>query len=94
MNNASLIYREVINKMNFQFISMFQVQQCIMKAKMILATQIGSLAMRVTNQFNHSRKIGKTHQNVLVFFKGDLKQIPSLYPELDFREEDLIGEDI
>lgn len=62
--------------------------------EMILATQIGSLAMRVTNQFNHSRKIGKTHQNVLVFFKGDLKQIPSLYPELDFREEDLIGEDI
>lgn len=62
--------------------------------EMILATQIGSLAMRAGNQFNHSRKIGKTHQNVLVFFKGDLKQIPSLYPELDLREEDLIGEDI
>ena len=58
--------------------------------EMILATQIGSLAMRVTNQFNHSRKIGKTHQNVLVFFKGDLKQIPSLYPELDFKEEDFL----
>jgi DNA modification methylase len=60
--------------------------------EMILATQIGSLAMRVTNQFNHSRKIGKTHQNVLVFFKGDLKQIPVLYPQLDFREEDVLGE--
>lgn len=60
--------------------------------EMILATQIGSLAMRVTNQFNHSRKIGKTHQNVLVFFKGDLKQIPVLYPQLDFREEDMLGE--
>ncbi len=60
--------------------------------EMILATQIGSLAMRAGNQFNHSRKIGKMHQNVLVFFKGDVKQIPSLYPELDFREEDLIGE--
>lgn len=60
--------------------------------EMILATQIGSLAMRVTNQFNHSRKIGKTHQNVLVFFKGDLKQISVLYPQLDFREEDMLGE--
>jgi len=60
--------------------------------EMILATQIGSLAMRVTNQFNHSRKIGKTHQNVLVFFKGDLKQISVLYPQLDFREEDVLGE--
>jgi len=60
--------------------------------EMILATQIGSLAMRAGNQFNHSRKIGKMHQNVLVFFKGDMKQIPSLYPELDFREEDMIGE--
>ena len=57
--------------------------------EMILATQIGSLAMRVTNQFNHSRKIGKTHQNVLVFFKGDLKQIPVLYPQLDFTDEDI-----
>lgn len=60
--------------------------------EMILATQIGSLAMRVTNQFNHSRKIGKAHQNVLVFFKRDLKQIPVLYPQLDFSEEDLLGE--
>jgi len=39
MNNASLIYREVINKMNFQLISTFQVQQCILKAKMILSSQ-------------------------------------------------------
>lgn len=60
--------------------------------EMILATQIASLAMRAGNQFNHSRKIGKAHQNVFVFFKGDLKQIPVLYPELDFREEDFIGD--
>lgn len=37
----------------------------------ILATSIGSAAMRVTKQFNAGRKLCKVHQNVLVFCKGD-----------------------
>lgn len=37
----------------------------------ILATSVGSAAMRVTKQFVASRKMAKTHQNVLVFCKGD-----------------------
>lgn len=51
--------------------------------EMILVNQIGSLAMRVSNQFNNSRKIGKHHQNVLVFYKGDVKRIKDNYPALD-----------
>jgi DNA modification methylase len=39
----------------------------------ILATSIGSAHMRVTRQFNASRKMAKIHQNVLVFVKGDPK---------------------
>lgn len=39
----------------------------------ILATSVGSAAMRVTKQFNAGRKLAKTHQNVLVFVKGDWK---------------------
>lgn len=39
--------------------------------EMILMTAVGSLPIRITNQFNASRKIGKTHQNILVFVKGD-----------------------
>lgn len=39
----------------------------------ILATAIGSASMRVTKQFEASRKMAKTHQNVLVFCKGDPK---------------------
>lgn len=39
----------------------------------ILATSIGSAPMRVTKQFNASRKMAKTHQNVLVFCKGNPK---------------------
>jgi len=41
--------------------------------EIILITQGGSLAIRVGRQFTSSRKIGKTHQNVLVFCKGDPK---------------------
>ncbi len=36
-----------------------------------IVTAIGSLPIRVGRQFTTSRKLGKTHQNVLVFVKGD-----------------------
>jgi hypothetical protein len=28
-----------------------------------------------------TRKVGKTHQNVLVFYKGDMKQIKNIYTD-------------
>ena len=37
----------------------------------ILVTAIGSLPIRVGRQFSGGRKLGKTHQNVLVFCNGD-----------------------
>jgi hypothetical protein len=37
----------------------------------ILVTAVGSLPIRVGRQFSAGRKLGKTHQNVLVFVKGD-----------------------
>jgi hypothetical protein len=40
----------------------------------VLITAVGSLPVRVNKQFSASRKIGKTHQNVLVFVKGDGKR--------------------
>lgn len=40
----------------------------------ILLTAIGSLPIRAGRQFAISRKLGKTHQNVLVFVKGDAKR--------------------
>lgn len=39
--------------------------------EMILLTSAGTLALRAGRVFSASRKIGKTHQNVLVFCKGD-----------------------
>jgi hypothetical protein len=40
----------------------------------ILVTSVGSLPIRVGKQFDCSRKLGKTHQNVLVFVKGDARK--------------------
>ena len=40
----------------------------------ILLTAVGSLPIRAGKQFSASRKLGKTHQNILVFVKGDGKR--------------------
>ena len=40
----------------------------------ILVTAAGSLPIRAGKQFASTRKLGKTHQNVLVFCKGDPKR--------------------
>jgi hypothetical protein len=55
---------------------------------MILINQAGSLAIRVGRQFSVSRKIGKTHQNVLVFCKGDPKAATKAVGEVDVGELD------
>ncbi len=47
----------------------------------ILINPAGTLPVRMSNQFNKSRKLGKCHQNVLVFYKGDPKKIRDNYPE-------------
>ena len=51
--------------------------------EMILVNKIGNLQMRAGRYFNGSRKVGKQHQNVLVFYKGNPKNIKGNYPELD-----------
>jgi hypothetical protein len=40
----------------------------------ILVTQAGSLPIRMGKQFEATRKLGKTHQQLLVFVKGDPKK--------------------
>ena len=40
----------------------------------ILITCVGSLPIRAGKQFSSGRKLGKTHQNILVFVKGSGKK--------------------
>lgn len=50
--------------------------------EMILVTAVGSLPIRVNRQFTKGRKVGKTHQNVLVFYKGDVSKIRDEFSEV------------
>lgn len=50
----------------------------------ILLNAYGSAALRGPRQFNSTRKIVRVHQNVLVFYKGDTKNIKDNFGKLDF----------
>ncbi len=60
--------------------------ECRLYNEIILVTQAGSLPIRVGRQFAGGRKVGKTHQNVLVFYKGDPKKIKQEFPEINVAE--------
>ena len=51
--------------------------------EIILVNVAGSLPIRINKQFGGYRKVGKMHQNVLVFYKGDPKKIKEEFPEID-----------
>lgn len=59
--------------------------------EIILVNNVASLAIRAGKQFTVGRKVGKMHQNVLVFYKGDPKKIRVNYPE--FTPEELIKDE-
>ena len=50
----------------------------------ILVTACGSLPIRAAKQFEASRKLGKTHQNVLVFCKGDPRKATEAVGPVEF----------
>lgn len=52
----------------------------------ILITAAGSLPIRVGRQFEATRKLGKTHQNVLTFVKGDGKRATEAIGPVEFGE--------
>jgi hypothetical protein len=52
----------------------------------ILVTAAGSLPIRAGKQFEASRKVGKTHQNVLVFVKGNAKRATEAIGPVEFGE--------
>jgi DNA modification methylase len=58
----------------------------------ILVTAVGSLPIRAGRQFVASRKLGRTHQNVLVFCKGDPRRATEACGIVEFGEIALEGE--
>lgn len=56
----------------------------------ILVTAVGSLPIRAGKQFSASRKLGKTHQNILVFVKGDGKRAAKACGDVQV-DDDVLG---
>jgi len=52
----------------------------------ILVTAVGSLPVRVGRQFDISRKLGRTHQNVMVFVRGDPRKATEACGAVEFGE--------
>lgn len=58
--------------------------------EIILVNATLSLAIRLSQYMNNSRKVGKHHQNVIIFYKdGGAKKIKDEFPAIDLREEDI-----
>jgi len=53
--------------------------------EIILVNAVGSLPIRVSRQFEAGRKVGRTHQNILVFFKGDPGRIKKDFGDGTFK---------
>lgn len=70
-------------------ISAFVEAGALLYNEAILVTSLGSLPIRVRRQFEAGRKLGKTHQNVLVFVKGDGKRATNALGSVDFGEAGL-----
>lgn len=73
------IYRNFVS----DTIAAFQRNGAMLYNEAVLVTAVGSLPIRVGKSFGRYRKLGKTHQNVLVFYKGDARKIPEHFPELE-----------
>lgn len=63
-------YRNFVSKT----IQAFEEAGALLYNEAILVTSVGSASMRVSKQFSSGRKFAKTHQNVLVFCKGDWRK--------------------
>ena len=64
-------------------IAAFQDAGCTLYNEAILINAVGTLALRAGKQFNSGRKLGKSHQNVLVFYKGNPKNIKEIFGEVE-----------
>lgn len=56
--------------------------------EIILVETGASTALRA-GRYMESRKVAKMHQNILVFFKGNPKDIKKEFPKIEYTPEDL-----
>lgn len=81
-NKKTGYYRKLIN----ETVNAFERAGASFYNELILVNVAGSLPIRAATSFK-SRKIGKCHQNVLVFYKGNASKIRKKFPEMDLSME-------
>ncbi len=84
---ACFVVGDVRDKQGFylnfpgETVAAFQAAGARLYNEAVLVTAVGSLPIRIGAQFTSGRKLGKTHQNVLVFYKGDPRRIKQEFPQ-------------
>ena len=68
-------------------ISMFMRLGLTYYNEIIMVETGASTALRAS-RYMDSRKVAKMHQNILVFYKGNIKDIKKKYPRIEFNEEE------
>lgn len=63
----------------------FQKNGMLFYNELILVDNIGTARLRAT-KYMEVRKVAKTHQNVLVFYKGDPKKIKAEFPIIEVQD--------
>ena len=89
ISDAKGFYRNFVS----DTIAAFEAAGTHLYNEAVLVTAVGSLPIRIGRQFGRYRKLGKTHQNVLVFHDGEPKSIPSVLGECEFGEIEEKGEE-
>ena len=64
----------------------FNDNGCMTYNELILIEQFGTAGMRAAHTFGALRKVIKTHQNVLVFYKGNPKNIKNNFTEIEIED--------
>lgn len=65
--------------------SIFKQNGMLLYNDFVLLQSTGNAALRAGRYMNN-RKVVKLHESVLVFFKGNPKEIKNIYPKLDFSD--------
>lgn len=84
IRNSKGAYRDFVSQTK----SIFQACGLCLYNEIILLEQFGTAPMRASGIFKARRKTVKVHQNVLVFYKGDIKEISNTF-ENKFQWADL-----
>ena len=86
---AVIVTSEVRDKKTGEYIMLVPHTIGIMKRAgymfyndLILVNSCGTLPLRAGKTMNSGRKVGRRHQNILVFYKGDPKKIKENFSEL------------